>query len=236
MRVSALVLAVLCAGKTAGGFVVPSFVGRRASSAVARHHASSPLHEFDFLLGEGEGFSLPSKTTTRRRVVIPGIENERAIQMTSSATFMPDSEALNDEQASEEADPYDDVFAEQLSKIEQYEERQEAKGFDLQDYLKNSDLGDIIVTLAIPAIVIFAVGRWGSKKAYGAFEEKAGTTLESFAKEMIYHDGDFEEMKMCQADYSRRLVWLGPKKTDVMLKRYLEVYAKKKTVSPQSIR
>lgn len=31
------------------------------------------------------------------------------------------------------------------------------------------------------------------------------------------------------------MVWLGPNKTPVMLKRYLQLYSKKKTVSPQSI-
>merc|ERR1712176_737949 len=52
---------------------------------------------------------------------------------------------------------------------------------------------------------------------------------------MVYHDGDFEEMKMCYADFSRQLMWLGPKKSEVMIKRFLQAYAKKKTVSPQSI-
>jgi hypothetical protein len=61
------------------------------------------------------------------------------------------------------------------------------------------------------------------------------STLDNFAKEMIYHDGDFDEMKMAVADYSKRLLWMGPAKKDKMLKKYLEVYAKKKTVSPKSI-
>ena len=60
--------------------------------------------------------------------------------------------------------------------------------------------------------------------------------MDSFASEMIYHDGDFEEMKLCHADYSKKLVMLGPSKTSTMLKRYLELYAKKRTVSPQAIR
>merc|ERR1712021_231412 len=60
-------------------------------------------------------------------------------------------------------------------------------------------------------------------------------SLESFASEMIYHDGDFEEMKLCYLDFSKKLAFLGPSKSSTMLKKYLETYAKKRTVSPQAI-
>merc|ERR1712003_219178 len=53
---------------------------------------------------------------------------------------------------------------------------------------------------------------------------------------MIYHDGNEEEMRMCYGDYGRQLLWMGPRKNDAMIKRYLQAYAKKRTVSPQSIR
>jgi hypothetical protein len=42
-------------------------------------------------------------------------------------------------------------------------------------------------------------------------------------------------MELCVKDYKTKLVWMGPAKSDAMLKRYLEAYAKKKTVSPQAI-
>jgi hypothetical protein len=52
---------------------------------------------------------------------------------------------------------------------------------------------------------------------------------------MLYHDGDFDEMKLCYQDYKRKLVWMGPNRKPAMLKRYLESYVKKKTVSPAAI-
>jgi hypothetical protein len=52
---------------------------------------------------------------------------------------------------------------------------------------------------------------------------------------MIYHDGDYKEMELCYKDYSKKLLYMGPLKSDAMIKRYLELYSKKKTVSPQAI-
>jgi hypothetical protein len=98
------------------------------------------------------------------------------------------------------------------------------------------DLQDIVSTLIIPSIALFAGGRWVYNRAANRIGESIGDQLDSFASEMIYHDGDFEEMKLCQSDYSKKLVVLGPRKTPAMLKRYLALYAKKRTVSPQAIR
>ena len=75
-----------------------------------------------------------------------------------------------------------------------------------------------------------------AKKAAAKVQIKAEESLDAFATEMVYHDGDFEEMKLCLKSYQSKMVWLGPNKTPVMLKRYLQLYSKKKTVSPQSIR
>ncbi len=104
------------------------------------------------------------------------------------------------------------------------------------NYLKGKDFGEIFFTVLVPVIG----GAYFLNKAYenvsGRVEGKADDTLDDYANEMIYHDGDFEEMKMAHDDYSKRLMFMGPKKSDAMIKRYLEFYAKKKTVSPQSIR
>ena len=35
--------------------------------------------------------------------------------------------------------------------------------------------------------------------------DKAESILDDYANEMIYHDGDFEEMKMCFSDYGKKL-------------------------------
>lgn len=237
MRVSPLALAALTASLSVDGFTVPSFATSRRKTLLK----ASDLHEFDFILQEGgEGDHLVTNAlekTARQRVIIPGSPDDtRAIQMTSmtpsyaqeeDATEQQDEPMLGD-------DEYD--YTEQLNKIQQYDEQKQGGGFNLNEFMKNADLGDIVVTLAIPSIIAFVGIRFVSGKVYAFLEEKADTTLDSFTSEMIYHDGDFEEMKLCKDDYSRKLAWLGPKKRDAMLKRYLEVYAKKKTVSPQSIR
>lgn len=232
MRVSTLALAALTLLATiTDGFVVPSF-----ARPVSTKLAAANLHEFDHFLQEGEHLvEYAVSKTTRHRVVVPGSPGDsRAIQMTSSATF-PGAPTQEIEEAEEEdVDEYGDMYTEQLNKIKEYD--QDRQGFNLNEFLKKSDMGDIVVTLAIPSVIAFVGIRFASGKVYSFLEGKADVTLDSFAKEMVYHDGDFEEMKMCKEDYARRLAWLGPKRSDSMLKRYLELYSKKKTVSPQSIR
>ena len=106
----------------------------------------------------------------------------------------------------------------------------------MQNFLKGKDFGEIFFTVLVPVIG----GYYLTKEAYARASTRVGTkqeeTLEDYANEMIYHDGDFDEMKLAHADYSKRLAFMGPKKSDSMIKKYLEYYAKKKTVSPQAIR
>ncbi len=106
----------------------------------------------------------------------------------------------------------------------------------VQNFLKGKDFGEIFFTVLIPVIG----GYYLTKEAYARVSDRVGTkaeeTLEDYANEMIYHDGDFDEMKLAHQDYSKKLAFLGPKKGDTMIKKYLEYYAKKKTVSPQAIR
>jgi len=97
------------------------------------------------------------------------------------------------------------------------------------------DFQDLVITIFIPCVIAFAGGRWVFNRASERVQGKTEVSLDSFANEMVYHDGDFEEMKMCYNDYNRRLMWMGPLKTESMIKRYLRAYAKKKTVSPQAI-
>jgi len=99
---------------------------------------------------------------------------------------------------------------------------------------ENDYLGIIwayMIPLCVGTMMAGVLGSYG-QKAYLAKQED---TLASYANEMVYHDGDFEEMKMCHSDYRRKMkLFVGPKKL-VMLKRFLEVYAKKKPVSPQAV-
>lgn len=244
MRVSPLAVAALLASSPSVDSFTSLTTRRKVRNSFSQHQATpsnNNLHEFDFCLQEG---NIPDVVVQnafeKRRVVVPGSPNDsRAITMTSSTSTFPGSSYANQEEATEERDEpmlgddeYD--YSEQLSKIEQYKEEQ--SGFSLKEYVKNADVGDLVVTFAIPGIIAYVGIRFAYNKVYNYLEEKSDTTLDSFASEMVYHDGDFEEMKMCKDDYSRRLTWMGPKRNDAMLKRYLEAYAKKKTVSPQSIR
>ena len=204
----------------------------KLQTATSRLSAQSKLHEFDYLLGEsGKPKHDQQHVVSRRRI---HLSDDRATVL-ASTTF---AEAQTEEVAllDEEVDPYADIGLEQaspqLEKIQQeqsFSQRVEAK-------LKTMDISDVVSTLVIPSIALFAGGRWVYNRAASRVGQSFDGLLDSFATEMIYHDGDFEEMKLCQSDYSKKLVVLGPRKTQAMLKRYLQLYAKKKTVSPQSIR
>ena len=107
----------------------------------------------------------------------------------------------------------------------------------LGNYVKGKDFGELIFSVFIPLTAGYWIIKQVFDKASDNVAQSAEQTLEDYANEMVFHDGDFEEMKLCHNDYSKKkLVWLGPKKKDAMMKRYLEIYAKKKTVSPQAIR
>ena len=208
---------------------------------VAMRSTRPDLHEFDFILGEENlqsPASLQQQTTirSRRKVQLPGdgTPNEKVTVLASSTFAAP---GLEDElsEIEEEADPYADIL-EESSTLSRYEQPDQSFGERAESRLKQMDWQDIITTLIVPSIFAFAGLRWGAKKASVKVQAKAEASLDAFASEMVYHDGDFDEMKLCLKAYTKKMVWLGPNKTPVMLKRYLQLYSKKKTVSPQSIR
>ena len=188
------------------------------------------LHEFDFLLQETTDANVQQQVgqpQSRRRIML---NDDRQTVLASTTFAQPDVEEYV-----EESDPYADIGLEPANP--QVMKLQENPSFStrVENKLKSMDLQDIVSTLIIPSIVVFAGARWGYNRISERVVDKADDLLDAFASEMIYHDGDFEEMKMCQKDYSKKLVWLGPGKTQTMLKKYLELYAKKRTVSPQAI-
>jgi hypothetical protein len=203
------------------------------------------LHEFDALLGisgaEYGSFSqkqLRTVPNTGRKIRLPDHQGQKSVILASSTTLAAPSsveDGLSSEEQQQEADPYADFTIQETEFMEKYQEQQQHK-VSFEDKLKQMDFQDVVSTLLLPSIFGFAAVRWVFNKAVIRVSEKTGNTLDSFANEMIYHDGDFEEMKLCYNDYSKKLAYLGPKKTSAMLKRYLQLYAKKKTVSPQAIR
>jgi len=108
-------------------------------------------------------------------------------------------------------------------------------GYSLSELVENRDYNRIITSYFVPITALGVGAVWGSRKLIEKYNGKMDGLLTSYANEMVYHDGDYEEMQMCYDDYKKRLMSLGPKKKDKMMVRYLELYAKKKPVSPQAI-
>jgi hypothetical protein len=216
-----------------------------ASSSSNNNNIGKDLSEFDFLLREqttqtqtSEQTEYTGSSNSRRGIALGGDADGRSVILASSFAGAPNQvEEIEETVAVDPDDPYANSLEDdslQLNKIQSFEEQQVSKP-SFENRLKQMDLQDIIATIILPSIVAFSIGRWGFNKVYGKVQETTKSSLDAFAKEMIYHDGDFDEMKMAVADYSKKLMWMGPSKKDTMLKKYLEVYAKKKTVSPKSI-
>lgn len=228
--------AVACLASTAVSFTVVPHCNRVVAAAQRRQiklqtAAEKNFHEFDYLLREGGDQLAQQPSISRRRIALTDSQDTR--QTVLASTF-PGAPVMTEEMdAAVEDDPYANTFDSQLGKIEQYQEQRETN--TLETKLKSMDLQDIVLTLVLPSIVVFAATRWAFNKVGGRVSKSADEILDSFAKEMVYHDGDFKEMELCVKDYKTKLVWMGPAKSDAMLKRYLESYAKKKTVSPQAI-
>jgi hypothetical protein len=197
--------------------------------------STNKLHEFDYLLTEVSDGNIQQQSRARRRIHL----NDDSATVLASTTFAApgvEEEAMA-QAVAEEDDPYAEIGLEQASpQALKIQEQDESFSTKMESKLKTMDFQDVVATLIIPSIVAFAGLRWGFNKASGRVLDSKDTILDDFASELIYHDGDFEEMKLCYSDYSKKLVWMGPTKTPAMLKRYLELYAKKRTVSPQAIR
>ena len=237
MKFSAAVLTTALTLECASAWVTQPSRTRSAATVVMRNAANEDeAFDWDALLSEGgSSRTSTSSTFSRRRIALPSQQqnNERTTVLASA--FPAPNEAVSEEESAAAAaadDPYASAYDSQLQKINTFTE-QRAPSFE--DRLKNMDLQDIISTLILPSIAVFAAGRWVYNRAASRVSENADATLDAFAREMIYHDGDFDEMKLCYGDYSRKLAYLGPKKRETMLQRYLESYAKKKTITPKAI-
>jgi hypothetical protein len=189
------------------------------------------LHEFDFLLTENSEVNIQQQSRSRRRIYL----NDDSATVLASTTFA--APGVEEDAAQEEVDPYAEIGLDQINpQALKIQEQDQSMSQKVENRLKNMDLQDVVATLVIPSIIAFAGLKWGYNKVAGRVSDSKDSTLDDFARELIYHDGDFEQMKLCHTDYSKKLVWLGPQKTQAMLKRYLELYSKKRTVSPQAIR
>ena len=208
----------------------------RTKAACALHMASGDeAFDWEALLTEGgpSRTSSMSSSFTRRRIALPSQSTERTTILASA--FPGPNEAVVEGEGATGNDPYASAYDSQMQKINSYTEQTQSKRPSFEDRLKNMDLQDIISVVILPSVAVFAAGRWVYNRAASRVAENTDATLDAFAREMLYHDGDFDEMKLCYGDYSRKLSYLGPKKRETMLHRYLESFAKKKTITPKAI-
>lgn len=231
MKFSAVALAIALTGESGLAWTIPT-LSRTRSATSLRNALDDETFNWAELLSEGGPSRTSSTSSTsfsRRRIVLPS-QDERTTILASA--FPAPNEAVTEEEQAVSDDPYANAFDSQMQKINTYTEQ---KPPSIEDRLKNMDLQDIITTLILPSIALFAGGRWVYNRAASRVAENADATLDAFAREMVYHDGDFDEMKLCYGEYSRKLAYFGPKKREVMLQRYLEAYVKKKTITPKAI-
>ena len=107
--------------------------------------------------------------------------------------------------------------------------------YGLKEMIADKNYNAMVTKLAIPAALLSVGAVWLSRRAAESFNTKMEESLERYANEMVYYDGDFDEMNMCHSEFKTKLAPLGLKRDDKMIKKYLEVFAKKKPVSPQAI-
>lgn len=239
MKISSQSVAALLILPSVSAFVVPSSSSYLSSSSL------KAKSEFDYLLGEGTGTNtqnavISNEIDMNKIIVLP--DTTQAATLTSSITYdeATSSELFNEEDSLEGVQ---DPRMAEIIKKEQQQIAQKAEpatktplSIKTLNFLKGKDFGEIFFTVLVPIIGGYYFLNKGIAASKTKVDDKASEMLEDYANEMIYHDGDFEEMKLAHADYGKKLVFLGTHKSDKMLKRYLEFYAKKKTVSPQAIR
>jgi hypothetical protein len=192
-------------------------------------------NEFDFILHENGYDNSLFQTRTRR--VITSSAKKAQLMSSVAASVEDDSEEgylVGDEETSTSLSQTASDQEYSDSKLLQYQEQQGTNKFN--KWLSQADFQEIVWTLFVPSLLLFAGLRFGYQKLSLRLADRAEDGLESFANEMIFHDGNFDEMQLCKQDWDGRLAWLGPAKKKRMLNTYLEDYAKRKPVSPQAIR
>lgn len=247
MRFSKDVLYSLLLTGSATTTAFQTVIPRRSTPLVlTRHRATTnpqqgSLHEFDYLLREtNEVVSAPHSAHISRRgsqVAIRAGDSDQVRLISSGDAALSADEAMaqyeyEDQQLFENDMQVDELYSGSQRTSIQY---QDNRAGGLQAKLEGMDFQDIVLTLVVPSIIVFASGRWVFNRVVTKVSNKLDTLLESFVEEMIYHDGDFSEMQLCMSAYSKKLLLLGPKKRDKMAKRYLEKYVKRVAISPQSI-
>jgi len=238
-----------------------SYTNTKTSTVISWSRLSnSKGFEFDSLLGEGLYFnqqqilSHQSKRGRRNVNVITLPNNSVAAQVLVTSSVADTPVAPNSELAELE----EDLLSEENALLKYEEERMDEMMEDDIEIHKYTNWKERKIGKHYPSVnelwdkqdYLGIMWKWGFPIAAGVvgvaglgrvatvtFNAKTDEMLQTYANEMVYHDGDFEEMKMCHRDWSVKLNALkftGQKKKR-MISQYLETYAKKKPVSPQAV-
>ena len=234
------------------GFVVPAGISTTLRSS--SRYAAGDMGEYDHLLGEKTSnfvSNISGDTPRPARSVLRVPDGSGLVTLTSSVAADPSAageqfyDAVQDSTTLDLDDPFaadgtvnsegvtnDPRVNELISKQQQ----QKSVGFSPMKYVEGKDFTDLFFTIFLPLGLAAYGAKWALGRSSSYLTDTADFKLDDFANEMVYHDGDMEEMEMCYKSYTKKLGWLGPNKKGRMINAYLEAFAKKVAVSPRSIR
>ena len=230
--------AVTFLSSDACGFFVPqvSTFGTAGSKLPLRMEVG----EFDHFLGEGKLSLAGHDRNGSRKSVVRVPDGSSTISLTSSIAADASAVATDELFESIEGEQtFDDTLSDpRVEELVKQKEQRLVEGFKFEPmkFIEGKDVTDLFFTVLLPVGFGLYGARWAYGKGTGYLAETGEGKIFDYANEMVYHDGDFEEMQMCHSEYSKKLAWLGPNKKDRMIKTYLEAFAKKISVSPKSIR
>jgi hypothetical protein len=243
MALSLLVIVIAALG-IADAFLPLASRHRRLPVVVSHRSASNKnLNEFDYLLQETSAVTPPTPNAANRRNLAIRLASDQTTILASSGFAGPSTAATLQEQVdaydtNNELD-MDDPYKAQINKIQKYQQQQEQQlqqPLSFETRIKRMDFQELILLVVIPSVALFAAGRWGYNRVAARLSQTTNALLDSFAREMIYHDGDYEEMKLTVRAYQNKLLYLGPLRREKLLQRYLAAYAKRMTITPQAVR
>lgn len=249
------IIALLLTNFNVDAFVSPNNYVKNGMSQTRMSMINDDEALFQSILSEGKTTFAKEYQSRNRRIVLPDSSMAPEVMLTSAVVAPPDvSSYVEDESLEEmERDFLSGASEESMSALQQqapssglakqpqlrsrkiFGIRFSDSGETLQSRLERKDYNGIITSYIVPITLLGTGAVWSARQLITKYNGKMESVLTSYANEMVYHDGDFEEMQMCYNDYKKRLVTLGPQKKEKMLSNYLEIYAKKKPVSPQAI-
>lgn len=204
------------------------------------------INEFEYLLNEN-GSSDISITPRTRRIVKTLNHNHKKVNLVSSVAVPVQEETViegfdeNEAESESEASQEEGIIAAErqkkveIARVKKLKMKEPRPASPLQLWFKNSSAPEIASGLIVPTLLLL----YGLTKVWNRTSEKVtGNTdegLASFSNEMIHYIGNFENMEATKNDWSLKLAFLGPVKKKRMLTAYLDKYAERVPISPESI-